>query len=144
MPESVAHYLAIDPGKTSGWATFDEAGNGITMGQASTEELIKLLQETTAKVLITEDYRLFPWKAKEQIWSKLDTVRLIGMIQLWCYLHNLQLFLQDPNIKSIGYMWAGIPKAKSHKNSHERDAYVHGVYYLQKAGIRRPQQGMGT
>ena len=141
---SNTYYLCLDPGKTTGWATFDESGVGITMGQVNVEELIEMLKTTPAKVIITEDYRLFPWKAKEQVWSKLDTVRLIGMIQLWCYLHNLQLILQDPNIKSIGYMWAGLKKAASHKNSHERDAYVHGVYYLQRQGIRKPQQGVGN
>jgi len=141
MPD--AFYLALDPGKTTGWATFAEDGSGITMGQYNAEQLINFMDETTAKIIITEDYRLFPWKLKEQAWSKLDTVRLIGMIQYWCYKTQRTLILQDPNIKSIGYMWAGIPKAGAHKNSHERDAYVHGVYYLQKNGIRRPQQGMG-
>lgn len=140
---SEPYYLALDPGKTTGWATFDESGVGITMGQASITELIKLMDDTSARVIITEDYHLFPWKAKEQIWSKLDTVRLIGMIQYWCYKTNRQLILQDPNIKSIAYMWAGLQRAKSHKDSHERDAYVHGVYYLQRQGIRRPQQGAG-
>jgi hypothetical protein len=28
-----ARYLAIDPGKMNGWATFNEQGSGITMGQ---------------------------------------------------------------------------------------------------------------
>jgi len=135
------YYLATDPGKTSGWATFDEQGNGITIGQANIQDFIKLLETTEAKIIITEDYMLFPWKAKEQIWSKLDTVRVIGMIQYICYKRDIELVLQDPGIKGIGYYWAGIPKAKQHKISHERDAYVHGVYYLQKNGVRRPQQG---
>jgi len=141
---SEAYFLALDPGKTTGWASFEESGVGITMGQCNVEELIEMLKTTTAKVIITEDYRLYPWKLKEQTWSKVETVRVIGMIQLWCYLNNLQLFLQDANIKTIGYMWAGLKKAGSHKNSHERDAYVHGVYFLQKAGIRKPQQGVGN
>jgi len=136
-------YLAIDPGKTSGWATFRADGTGITMGQCDIFGLFDLLAKTSASIIITEDYRLFPWKSKEQSWSQLDTVRIIGMIQYHCYLNKLQLILQGSNIKSIGYMWAGIEKAKSHSKSHERDAYVHGVYYLQNQGIRKPQQGMG-
>lgn len=135
-------YLALDPGKTTGWASFDEQGNGITMGQVDVLGLIELLDETTAQTIITEDYKLYPWKRDEQIWSRLDTVRIIGMIQYFCYKNNRNFVLQAPSIKSIGYMWAGITEAKSHKNSHERDAYVHGVYFLQKAGIRKPQQGV--
>jgi len=138
-----AKYLAIDPGKTTGWATFAADGSGITMGQADIYGLFELLAECPADVYITEDYRLYPWKSKEQNWSQLDTVRIIGMIQYHCYLFKKQLILQGANIKSIGYMWAGIEQAKSHSKSHERDAYVHGVYYLQNQGIRKPQQGMG-
>lgn len=138
-----ASYLAIDPGKANGWATFDEQGNGITMGQCNVLGLLQLLDETTAHTIITEDYRLYPWKRDEQIWSRLDTVRVIGMIQYFCWKNNRNFILQEPNIKSIGYMWAGLQPAKNHKNSHERDAYVHGVYFLQKATIRKPQQGMG-
>lgn len=141
---SETYYLCLDPGKTTGWATFDEAGVGITMGQANIQELLDMMDSTDAKIIITEDYHLFPWKLKEQVWSKIDTVRVIGMIQYWCYKTGRQLILQDPNIKSIGYMWAGLKRAASHKNSHERDAYVHGVFYLQKNGIRKPQQGVGN
>jgi hypothetical protein len=141
MTSNNARYLAIDPGKMNGWATFDVEGNGITMGQCDVMGLIELLDETTATTLITEDYKLYPWKRDEQIWSRLDTVRIIGMIQYFCYKNNRNLILQMPNIKPIAYMWAGIKEAKSHKNSHERDAYVHGIYFLQKAGIRKPQQG---
>lgn len=138
---SEPYFLALDPGKTTGWATFDEQGNGLSMGQADVLTFLELLRDTPAQVIITEDYKLYPWKRDEQIWSRLDTVRLIGMVQYFCWLNNRKLVLQMPNIKSIGYMWAGISEAKSHKNSHERDAYVHGVYFLQKAGIRKPQQG---
>lgn len=138
-----AYYLALDPGKTTGWATFAQDGSGLTMGQVNVMDLIKMMDNTPARVIITEDYHLFPWKKNEQVWSRLDTVRLIGMIQYWCFKTNRQLILQDPNIKTIAYMWAGLKKAGLHKNSHERDAYVHGVYYLQKQGIRKPQQGVG-
>ena len=94
MPSHSDRYLAIDPGKTSGWATFDEQGNGITMGQANVIELLELLDQSNAHTIITEDYKLYPWKRDEQIWSRLDTVRIIGMIQYFCWKNQRNLVLR--------------------------------------------------
>lgn len=138
----VVKYLAIDPGESTGWATFKEDGN---LGQMGTlrgrEPVYEKLSELAPSVIIMENYKLYPWLAKEQSWSPFETVRIIGAVEYYAYLHNAQVILQDPSIKSIGYLWAGIKKPKNHALSHESDAYVHGVYYLQKQGIRKPQQG---
>lgn len=137
-----AYYLCIDPGETSGWATFKEDGSGDKFGEVRGREAIySLLTKVQPRTLIVEDFELFPWKSRDQAFSKFETVRVIGAIEFWAYVKGVSLILQMPNIKSIAYMWAGVQKAGSHKDSHERDAYVHGVYYLQKAGIRQPQQG---
>jgi len=136
-----AFYLAIDPGETSGWASFDEAGKPLDIGQIKGRiPVYELLQQVQPKVLIVEDFVLFPWKAKEQAFSQFETVRIIGAIELWAFAKKAVVQLQKPNVKDIGYMWAGMPKAKSHKDSHQRDAYVHGIYFLQKNGILKPQQ----
>lgn len=137
-----SYYLALDPGDTTGWAQFEEDGKGVTFDSFyGKEKLYEFLDAAAPQVIICEDYKLFPWKAANQSWSRLDTVRAIGAIEYWAYLHNAKVIFQDPKIKSIGYMWAGIPKPKNHSESHHVDAYVHGVYFLQKAGIRKPQQG---
>ena len=144
MSEGVArtcYYLALDPGKTTGWASFDKEGNAIRYGQAAKEEVYDLLDAQAAKVLIVEDFELFPWKSKDMPFDTLVAVRVIGALDHWAYKNQAQIVLQKPNIKSIGYMWAGITKPKNHAMSHGPDAYVHGVYYLQKNKIRKPQQG---
>lgn len=143
---SEPYFLAIDPGLTVGWATFDEAGNGITMGQVRMEQFYDMLVGCKSQVIIMEDYMKNPqhFKHVERDWSKLETVRVIGAVEFYCKLTGKQLVEQPNTIKPIAYMWAGLQPSKNHKISHEQDAYVHGVYYLQKAGIRRPQQGMGT
>ena len=135
-------YLAIDPGESTGWATFNESGDVIGFGTAKGREAVySKLAEVEAEVIIMEDYRLYPWKSKEQSWSPFETVRVIGAVEYHGYLHQARIVLQEPGIKAIGYKWAGLTKPKNHALSHETDAYVHGVYYLQKAGIRKPQQG---
>lgn len=136
------HYLSLDPGTNTGWATFDDLGNMLMWGTThSKEPLYKVLDDYNPRVVVMEDFELFPWKAKEQSWSPFDTVRIIGAVEHWCWQHNVDLIQQRPNIKSIGYMWAGLQPPDS-KNSmrHQIDAFVHGYYYLQKQGIRKPQQ----
>lgn len=144
MSEGVSgevHYLSLDPGKTTGWASFDAQGNAVRFGQATKEELYALLTEQNPKVLIVEDFELFPWKSKDMPFDQLIAVRVIGAIDYWAWDHKVEVVLQKPNIKTIGYMWAGMEKPKNHAISHGPDAYVHGVYYLQKNKIRKPQQG---
>ena len=144
-----SYYLALDPGDTSGWAKFNEDGSGNGFdnvhGKAA---LFQLLEDTAPSLIICEDYKLFPWKAANQSWSKLDTVRSIGAVEHYAWLRwgadwEKHIIYQDPKIKGVGYMWAGIPKPKAKSESHYADAYVHGVFYLQKNGIRKPQQGRG-
>lgn len=142
-------YLALDPGDNTGWCTFDANGEIVNQGLCSNldgrESLYNLLQEmhkeVRLKLVICENYALFPWKSKEQSWSDLNTPRVIGVIEYWCYLTKIELELQPPNIKMIAYRWAGLTPAKNKKMSHSLDAYVHGIYYLQKNGIRKAQQG---
>lgn len=135
-------YLAVDPGNSTGWATFNDTGDVVGFGTCVTRNSVyEKLAEAAPELIIMEDYRLYPWKAKEQSWSGFETVRIIGAVEYYAYLHNAKVVLQEPSIKGIGYKWAGLTKPKNHALSHETDAYVHGVYYLQSNGIRKPQQG---
>lgn len=133
-------YLALDPGHTTGWATFDEKGNATGMGSLDgRHELYEFLAEHKPTLVIMED-----WLTNPNIrlgGDPLATVRYIGVVEYWCHLQGIQLVLQPNTVKSIAYLWAGIKKPRRKADTHQADAYVHGVYYLQKNGIRRPQQG---
>ncbi len=145
------HYLAFDPGEHTGWASFDEKGGLHQVGTYLTPndlmgELVKNIPYPTTfnhlpKLIICESFKLFPWKSQAQMWSEFWTVQVIGSIKLFAKFYRIPIEMQDPNIKDIGYMYAGTAKPKSNNPlRHQMDAYVHGVYYLQKAKIRRPQQ----
>lgn len=135
-------YLALDPGDTTGWAGFKENGDVDGFGDLfSKEDVYEMLNRNRPDVVICEDYFLYPWLAKEQSWSPFDTVRIIGAVEFWCWDNDKLLVLQKPDIKGIAYKWAGLVKPNNKKMTHQTDAYVHGVYYLQKNGIRKPQQG---
>lgn len=141
-------YVAFDPGETTGFAQFDPSGDLIRSGKISVAgKPERLYQELplaipgTTRVVIIEDYELFAHKAAAQSWSKLETVRYIGAIQYHAHLLKAEVVFQKPNVKPVAYMWAGIEVPKQKIMTHETDAFVHGVYYLQKSGIRKPQQG---
>lgn len=135
-------YLALDPGHTTGYAVFDDNGNGVENAEVFDRKgVYDLLDRVKPDVIIMED-----WITKQGValgGDKLETVRVIGAVEYWAYSHGATVVLQPNTVKSIAYRWAGISKPKTKALEHKADAYVHGVYYLQKAGIRYPQQGRG-
>lgn len=139
------YYLALDPGGSTGWATFDERGDGCKLGtcrnRGDVYNLLKQAKEDGIKVIIMEDWIT---KADVRLGSdRLEVVRVIGVVEYYCELTKTTLHEQPNTIKSIGYMWAGMDKPKKGDPLiHAKDAYVHGVYWLQKNGIRKPQQGV--
>lgn len=146
-PTGEERYLSIDPGISTGYATFRANGDLIRTGtlREGKEELYPFLNFIALNIktldVVVENYRLYPWKSMSQSWSSLETVRFIGAIDFWATKNKFPVHLQDPAVKGIAYKWAGLKVPKNHDMSHETDAFVHGVYFLQKAGIRKPQQG---
>ena len=134
-------YLALDPGETTGWALFDLNGIELEIGQFKqidqTKELTRLVT-SDLKAVICEDYVNFGWKQQKR-WSRNQTSKNIGSLEMLCELRGVPLYLQPANIKAIGYRFAGLDGPPSnHAISHQFDAFVHGVYWLQTNGIRTP------
>lgn len=138
--EKQPSYLAIDPGHTSGWATFDDEGNILGYGQFRMEDLNKDLSNlltSDLKAVIVEDYRNHGWTQQKK-WSRNDTSKIIGKIELLSDMRGVAVHLQPNTVKAIGYKWAGLGQAPSnHSISHQFDAIAHGVYWLQQNGIRK-------
>lgn len=138
-------YLAIDPGDVTGWAAFDEKGDIITLGQVEDSEFSSWARQVInprLKAIICEDYRIMSQKAQSHSWSRVPTIKKIGVIEDNAAFHGVKVILQPNNAKSTGYAWGGITAPSNHGISHQYDAYAHGVYYLQKSGVRKPGQGL--
>jgi hypothetical protein len=134
-------YIALDPGDTTGWAAFDERGSLLSYGQFYKRNQTEWLTDNISsnlKAVIIEDYTNFGWKQQKK-WSKNQTSKNIGAIEMLCELRNVPYFLQPPNIKAIGYKWAGLGEAPTnHSISHQYDAIAHGTYWLRSKGILKP------
>ena len=134
-------YLAFDPGKTTGWCLFDEHGQEIDFGQCEgDEQLIAFLESVSPpEIVICEDFKLFGHLAKQQTGSKFEASQVIGIIKYFCNKWQVPLKLQPSSILPIAQLWSGVKvEGKGgHEQSHWKSAFNHGVYYLQKEGIRK-------
>lgn len=135
------YYLACDPGKATGWATWDERGIVLDMGTVySHDELDELLSSlpSTIKVVIMEDFTLFASRAKAQIGSKMPASVAIGKIETYAHLWRASVVKQHSNIKPIAERLTGrSTKGMDHSKTHVWDAYNHGEYYLVKNKIKQ-------
>ncbi len=91
------------------------------------ETIVQYKPET----VIIEDYRVYPWRLKQQSWSALETVRLIGAIELVCSDLGVRCVLQGAHKGKIISdaklrQWGIYKVGKTHTN----DAIRHLVSYI--------------
>lgn len=138
--ERYPYYLACDPGKSTGWSTWDEKGMWLDMGTAwSHDELHDVLANfpTTIRVVIVEEFKLFGNKAKQQIGSRMPASLSIGRIETFAKLWGATLIKQPSGVKPIAEKLTGqSTKGLSHSKTHVLDAYNHGEYWLIKNKIK--------
>ncbi|HEY0750017.1 MAG TPA: hypothetical protein VGD26_02610 [Chitinophagaceae bacterium] len=141
-------YLAIDPGDTSGWATFDWQGNLIGMGQVKEADFVEKFTDLLTSDLqhvIIEDYVLFQHKAMAQTNArgrKLKTAKMVGQLEMLANLRDVPYTKQESGRYRIGAMWGGFEIPSNHSISHQYVAAAHGIFWLQSNGIRKPGQFM--
>lgn len=141
------HFLSIDPGeKTSGWAAFDSEGKELDFGDVTggPDKFMDWLEGLVPqpKEIIYEAYRVSP--TINHGFSEVGTIQLIGMIKRHATKHKIILHKQRNTDLKIALKFAGFYTmyydVKGKKKKHVDDkisAYAHGVYYLQKIGLRK-------
>ena len=128
------YYLAFDPGGTSGWASFDKdanlTGTGDILGGMEGLSLFLATIEDMPHTIICETYEILPWVP--HAFSRVETIREVGIIQEFALRHNIEFIEQKPMVKKSGRKWAGLAPDKNKADSHHKDAIGHGVYFLYK------------
>jgi hypothetical protein len=136
-------YMAFDPGGTTGVAAFNSSGEILWMNTVPGEEVTDLLDSTdlsNCEVFIIEEYRIYPNKFQKHIYSSVETLQYIGAIKNWARKKNIKVVEQKANVKSSAYKWmATRPRPKSDPLNHALDAMVHGVFYLVKKKVIKPE-----
>lgn len=140
--------LCLDPGHTTGVALFvngelshcEQVATVIktTLGtKLLWENLLDLFVRTNPTAVVCENYRVYQHKLKQHSNSSVETLRVIGGIDLLCGLgweghepvpikyqmaSQAKGFVTDEKLKSWGMWQKGM--------RHSRDAVRHGCYYL--------------
>lgn len=129
-------YLAIDPGESCGVSGYDAKHYLQFMIVVHYEELGTFLDQfDNVKTCILEDYKVYPGKEKQHIYSDLKTPQVIGLVKDWARRKSLQVILQMASIKPTGYAWIGQkPLPKSNPRNHALDAHVHFMYWAIRTG----------
>src|SRR5215510_12175206 len=94
-PVNPTTYLSIDPGKSNGVCGYDVKCYLQFMYTVQAEDMVKFL-DTFHKVqtCIIENYKLYPNKIKQQIYSDVLTSRVIGRVESWATGRGVTLFDQ--------------------------------------------------
>ncbi|MFY3742113.1 MAG: hypothetical protein HMLIMOIP_002577 [Candidatus Nitrosomirales archaeon] len=129
-------YLGIDPGKSNGVCGYDNKYYLLFMLTIHADDMILFMHQfKKVKKCIIEDYKVYPNKAKDHIYSSLETPRVIGRIETWAKTNEVELIKQPASIKSTAYKWLGQePLPKSNKMNHQVDAHAHFIYWGIKTG----------
>jgi hypothetical protein len=138
-PEYVnnVRYLGIDPGKSNGVCIYNDNAELMFMITVPADDMTQFLKLfKNVKVAVVEDFFLYPNKAKQQIYSDMETSRVIGRIETWAELNDTEVIKQKATVKTTGYAWIGEkPLPKTNPMNHVLDAHVHFVYWAVRKGL---------
>lgn len=166
MPESIENFrtLYCDPGEDFGWCV----GVGTYLVSAGTEKMWFMADEVWQDLngepaitnspdylrsddlawalelplqrIVCEDFRIYPWAAKELAWDRVRTARVIGALTFMCRLKNIPFVLQPAAIKDAAKS-AGAEELYYRplkENRHQNDAIQHYIFYTQTELLKRP------
>lgn len=131
-------YLAIDPGKRTGWAAFNELGLPTAFDMIEGEdEFLDWLEEQNPKKIIIERYRNRGGRING--FSDMPTSQHIGAIKRIARKKGVEIIEQDPSpALVIGLKFLGLHSTYQGKHVPDKiSALAHGTYYLRKAGIQK-------
>jgi hypothetical protein len=127
--------MAIDPGKTTGFAEFstEEGAKPLNIGEIPEEHFAMWVQDRSidTDIWVVENYIINPKMFKHQ-WDRGDTLRKIGFIEGAAYIRASKFILQQPSQKPSAYKIAGMEYKKGKQGMHIYDAIAHGCLYLAK------------
>lgn len=133
-----AKYASFDPGKTVGWCLWNDKAQLLDKGQCTRDELIDMLETEpfqSVDTVITEDFKLFSWKAKQQAGRTMPAPETIGVIDSYVRRGRRKHIKQNSNILPMASKLTNVKMPSTHSKSHWVSAFLHGAYYLIAQGL---------
>lgn len=136
IPANPVIYLGIDPGESNGVCGYDSRFYLQFMSTIYFEDMTKFLHQFDhINTCVIEGYKVYPNKAQQHVYSDLKTPRVIGRVESWAEVKDINLIRQPATVKAIGYKWIGEkPLPKSNPQNHAMDAHVHFMYWAVRHG----------
>ena len=107
------------------------------------KEFYEVLGESTdVDLVVCEDYLIRPkdlTKNWGHEWNNGPALRMIGAIDFWAQNYSIEMVLQQPSIKPVGYGYIGAKYVKGKAKMHHIDAIAHGAYFLVKNKLATPK-----
>lgn len=143
LPERL---LALDPGETTGWSLwvdgqYKDGGQLETVVLSTESQGVKVLNwaplkelfvTTKPTLVVYENYRIYSHKLDRHSFSEVETLRLIGGIDLICWEESIPVanqmavqaksFITDDKLKAWDFWLKGL--------KHSRDSMRHALYYI--------------
>ena len=95
-PKHEAYILAMDPGYTTGAFWFKDT----VMSETAYREIKghttiwHFLEKLNPQMVVMESFHLYPTKSNAKINSTFHEVEIIGVIRVWCLLHDVPIYEQ--------------------------------------------------
>jgi hypothetical protein len=151
--------LYCDPGEDTGWAL----GKGLRLLAGGTEKMWTFADDVWAALqdnvgflaegdtpylrdgvtaednsgpigrIVMEDFRIYPWAARELAWDQVRTARLIGALTFMARVHDIPVVLQPAAIKKRAQAGGAeeMYYTPLHENRHANDAIQHFTFFTQ-------------
>lgn len=131
-----AVYLGIDPGEKNGIAGYSDKYELLWMLTVKEPDMGPFIGKcNNLKLIIIEDFLLYPSKAMPQSFSDMPTSRVIGRVEEIARTKDIKIIKQPANIKKTAYKWIGVKQpSKSNPRNHELDAHAHFMFWAIKYG----------
>jgi len=156
--------LYVDPGEDTGWVI----GNGTKLLSGGTEKMWLFCDEVWEAVqgnpaalnyigfsregvtedelakpiqrIVCEDWRIYPWLAKDLSWDQCRTARLIGALTFIARVRGFPFILQGAAIKERAVAGGAeeLYARPLHENRHMNDAVQHFFWYIQTELVSQP------
>lgn len=131
--------LAIDPGKTTGWANISvDAAKHISLGEFGNSKDMTLVEISShiqaADVIVYESFYVRPDMAMSGKfnWQEMPALKVIGSLMTLCKLYQKSTVKQQPSQRVPGYAFAGLNYKQKAKGKHWQDALAHACFYAVK------------
>lgn len=132
--------LSLDPGETTGYAVVEPEGWPKEFPKVHERGVISLWRGLRAlieryhpDVIVAEEYRLYPNKARTQYHDRILPARVLGVIQYLAEEYGIPHVFQSASVGKAARLPEEIFE-RVRTLAHERDALCHAIAYLNSKG----------